>query len=178
MTAPYRTHSFCFNRGDNGGESFILFTKISEDQISQEFHLNSYCNAMTLEINGEMIPPEQLRDLANQLDRKYAQLCAQRVAIGSQDKKIGEHRYLFNPKNKAGWVSDQNNLFLLTEYFDNGDGVPNGIYINQKLCFKVRNQCASFVLCGTSIEPETLRKLANELDSLLAKLEAKEEVAQ
>lgn len=41
---------------------------------------------------------------------------------------LGKHEFTFNPKDNGGEA-----LTLKTFFYDNGDGVPNGIYINQEL---------------------------------------------
>jgi len=160
-------HSFCFNGRDNGGESFSLQTKIWNKHgmlyREQEFSLNSYCNSTHFKLNGEIITTNQLRQLANELDKKRSTLINKKVTSGETDKLLATHTFVFTLS-----PGDDNTLSLVTEYFDNGDGVPEGIYENQKLMLQAYGNVAFFNLCGTNISADHLRKLANELDALMA----------
>ncbi|MEK6881111.1 MAG: hypothetical protein AABY22_15940 [Nanoarchaeota archaeon] len=72
------THSFLFNKNDNGGESVRLVTKFigNGDKIThnegiftnQEFSLQSYGNSASINLFGVSLTPESLRDLANELE--------------------------------------------------------------------------------------------------------------
>lgn len=161
-------HYFCFNGQDNGGESFGLETKVWNKSgvlyKEQEFSLNSYCNSSQLKLNGETITAKSLRRLANELDKKATKLVGK--AGGRQDTLLDTHKFTFilSP-------GDDNTLSLTTEYFDNGDGVPDGIYTNQRLTMQSYGNTASFLLCGTSVSSEQLRKLANELDVMMSTID-------
>lgn len=119
-------------------------------------------------MNGETISADQFRKLANQLDKKMSTLQAREASKGNIDKKLGEHTFVFDLQTPTGWPSGGNTLSLLTEYFDNGDGIPKGVYINQQLIMQSYGNRAIMTLCGASIEPEHLRRLANELDAVMA----------
>jgi hypothetical protein len=88
------------------------------------------------------------------------------------DRKLGQHTFIFNPSGNGGEA-----LSLRTEFYDNGDskaGLPpeTCIYWNQELTLQSYCNSASFNLCGISINPEALRKLANELERKQNLLEA------
>lgn len=163
-------HYFCFNSHDNGGESFGLETKVWNKSgmlyTEQEFSLNSYCNSCQFKLNGETITNNQLRQLANELDKSRAALVNKKTAGGQQDTLLGTHKFTFTLS-----PGDDNTLSLTTDYFDNDDGVPAGIYTNQRLTMQSYGNTASFFLCGTSISSEQLRKLANELDAMMATID-------
>lgn len=164
-------HYFCFNDHDNGGESFGLETKIWNKYgmlyPEQEFSLNSYCNGSHFKLNGEVITTDQLRQLANELDKKWATLIS-RKEVKRQDTLLATHTFTFILAPHEPPDEGDNTLSLITEYFDNGDGAPKGIYSNQKLVMQSYGNTASFNLCGTSISADHLRKLANELDVLMS----------
>lgn len=71
-------HVFVFNENDNGGESFFLETEFlgNGDPITdkngvymnQRLTLQSYSNASTFELYGALLTPENLRQLANELE--------------------------------------------------------------------------------------------------------------
>lgn len=66
-------HVFCFNPHQNGGESFILSSKIIDDGddeplLEQQLILNSYGNSTTLNIPN--LTPQILRQLADELEQK------------------------------------------------------------------------------------------------------------
>jgi hypothetical protein len=71
---PVKTHRFCFNRGDNSGESLTLTTKFIPNGdpgvvfTNQVLELQSYGNSACINLYGIAITPELLRQLANQLD--------------------------------------------------------------------------------------------------------------
>jgi hypothetical protein len=68
------THTFCFNKHDNGGESLVLKTEIYANGDpggifwNQILTLHSYCNSASLTLCGASLTPDVLRDLANQLE--------------------------------------------------------------------------------------------------------------
>ena len=68
-------------------------------------------------------------------------------------KKVGYHQFCFGDE-----------LYLVTDYFDNGDGVETGLYTNQKLTLQGHGNSAIFELVGTPLTPKLLRRLANELE--------------
>ena len=71
-----KTHTFSFNRKDNGGEQVTINTKFYDNgdrnrdgvYINQEITLNSYCNAASILLYGAVLGPEDLRMLADELD--------------------------------------------------------------------------------------------------------------
>ena len=52
-----------------------------------------------------------------------------------------------------------------TKFIGNGD--VDGVYMNQELTLQSYCNSASFNLSGTTLTPENLRKLANELESAM-----------
>lgn len=70
---PLKTHSYVFNKADNGGESLCLTTKFFANGdpggifTNQELTLRSYCNSVTFNLAGATITPEMLRELAEEL---------------------------------------------------------------------------------------------------------------
>lgn len=77
------------------------------------------------------------------------------------DKQVGNHVFVFNPQDNGG-----EQLILRTRLFDNGNGE---IYINQEMSLQSYCNEASIRLYGASITSDALRRLANELDEVLAK---------
>lgn len=77
-------HAFVFNKYDNGGESLSLTTKFIANgdpitdkdgiYLNQELSLQSYCNAATFKLCGALFTPENLRNLANELERERNKL--------------------------------------------------------------------------------------------------------
>jgi len=74
-------------------------------------------------------------------------------------KKLKQHTFVFNDGDNGGEA-----LTLTTEFHDNGDGVPEGVYMTQELCLGSYCNSASFHLSGAVLTPELLRELANQLD--------------
>jgi len=72
---------------------------------------------------------------------------------------LKRHYFCFNDGDNGGEA-----LTLTTEFHDNGDGAPDGIYITQELCLGSYCNSASFHLAGAVLTPELLRELANQLD--------------
>ena len=81
-TEPLKRHTFIFNPQDNSGEQLSLTTEYFDNGDSrqglpsgiftnQQITLQSYCNSMTIELCGASISPEQLRNLANQMEQCY-----------------------------------------------------------------------------------------------------------
>lgn len=81
------------------------------------------------------------------------------------NKPIKRHVFEFNPEDNGG-----ESLTLTTEFFDNGDGPPNGIYCTQELTLQSYCNSASFNLCGTRLDPDILRKLADQLENVWQEL--------
>ena len=68
-----KTHVFCFNPQDNGGEGLTLVTKYFDNgdggiYTNQELCLQSYCNQASISLCGAALTPDLLRKLANELD--------------------------------------------------------------------------------------------------------------
>jgi len=84
------------------------------------------------------------------------------------DKLLDKHVFIFNPKDNGG-----EQLVLTTEFYDNGDGIPEGVYTSQQLSLQSYCNSANFELMGCSITSEILRKLANELDAVKSRLGSK-----
>lgn len=68
------TYSFAFNPHQNGGEAIILFTRFQpgEKFYTQELVLNSYGNQASIH-TGPIFTPENLRQLANELESRIVQ---------------------------------------------------------------------------------------------------------
>lgn len=79
-----------------------------------------------------------------------------------RDKVIGKHTFIFNDRDNSG-----EGLSLETTIIDNGDGVREGIYFNQKLTLQSYCNSATFDLIGAPLTPDLLRKLADQLDAAL-----------
>jgi hypothetical protein len=68
-------HVFNFNSRDNGGESLLLTTEFisngdpGEYYLQQKLTLNSYCNCASIELLGATLNPDNLRQLANELEK-------------------------------------------------------------------------------------------------------------
>lgn len=82
---------FVFNEKDNGGESFSLTTTYIDNgdevtkecdgiYINQELSLESYSNSATFNLCGAFLTPENLRELANELDK------ARNIALSIKEK--------------------------------------------------------------------------------------------
>jgi len=82
------------------------------------------------------------------------------------EKHLHKHVFCFDPANRGGEA-----LLLKTDFIDNGDENDNSVFMNQELTLHSYCNSATFNLCGTPLTPETLRKLANELES--AQIQAK-----
>ncbi len=76
------------------------------------------------------------------------------------DKQISKHVFTFNEHDNGG-----ESLTLKTNTIWNGD--RDGIYLNQELSLQSYCNSASFNLWGATITPESLRKLADELENLI-----------
>jgi len=80
-------------------------------------------------------------------------------------RELGKHVFIFNEHDNGG-----ESLSLTTSFFDNGDGIPQGLYLNQELTLSSYGNSATFTLCGATLTPKLLRELANQLDEEIAKL--------
>lgn len=76
------------------------------------------------------------------------------------DKLLHTHHFVFNENDNGG-----EHLILTTKYYDNGDGIPNGIYTNQIITLQSYGNSSSFNLCGVAITSDLLRILADSLDA-------------
>ena len=77
-------HVFVFNPRDNGGEQLMLVTEIYDNGDAavvglpggiytyQNLSLQSYCNSASIALGGANMTPENLRQLANELDEALA----------------------------------------------------------------------------------------------------------
>lgn len=79
-----------------------------------------------------------------------------------ENKKLFTHVFDFSPNENGG-----ESLTLTTKFFANGDKITRteGVYLNQILTLNSYGNSASFDLCGINITTESLRQLANELES-------------
>lgn len=79
------------------------------------------------------------------------------------EKSLHREMYLFNAQDNGG-----EGLTLTIDYFDNGDaaaGLPDGIFMNQKLTLQSYCNSASFELVGAILTPENLRELADIIEN-------------
>lgn len=95
------------------------------------------------------------------------------IVMAKQDQKMGRHVFAFNPKDNGG-----EQLILVTDFIANGD--PDGVFMNQEIGLNSYCNSASFNLCGAVLSPETLRELANQLESemIKARLKTREVVVE
>ena len=159
-------HTFVFNGQDNGGESLSFTATLKNDAFTQSFDMQSYCNSAHIRLVGSLVTPKMLREAANVLDAKWVE-----VNIRARQTALPTDTLLDSVCVNLVEAEDSEPLILRTEYFDNGDsaaGLESGVYTNQHLVSDNGNIISSFHLCGASITPEGLRKLANELDHFLA----------
>lgn len=87
--------------------------------------------------------------------------------MAARDKNVGKHVFVFNPTDASA-----ESLCLMTDFLDNGDRPNPGVYTNQRLILQSNCNSAEFQLVGAALTPESLRKLANELESELIKAKA------
>ena len=74
------------------------------------------------------------------------------------DKQIGIHEFNFNDFDGNDLVS------IITKFWDNGDGGKPD-YFTQEIWLNAKNNSVTIDLCQMLFTPDTLRKLANELES-------------
>ena len=86
--------------------------------------------------------------------------------------EVARHVFSFNPRDNGG-----EQLTLVSHIIDNGDvaaGIPKaGVFLNQELSLQSYGNSASFLFFGASLDPGSLRKLANELEAAMIQAEAK-----
>jgi hypothetical protein len=75
----------------------------------------------------------------------------------ASDKLLKKHSFCLNPRDNGG-----ESLMLVTKMYSNGD--PGGVYWHQELTLQSYCNSATFNLYGISLNPEMLRKLADELE--------------
>lgn len=83
---------------------------------------------------------------------------------------LKKHVFDFSPKHNSG-----EGLTLTTEFFDNGDaakGLKKGFFVHQELQLRSYSNSTSIFLSNIPLIPETLRKLANELEMAENELKA------
>jgi len=74
-------------------------------------------------------------------------------------KFLKSHVFDFTPEINSG-----EGLILETKYYDNGDGIPDGLYWEQELTLQSYGNSATFTLTDV-LTPTKLRKLADELEA-------------
>lgn len=86
--------------------------------------------------------------------------------------EVAQHVFSFNPHDNGG-----EQLTLVSHIIDNGDvaaGLPEaGVFLNQELSLQSYGNSASFLLFVSALEPDSLRKLADELEIAMIKARAK-----
>ena len=156
-----------FNGQDNGGESIGFSLYIYDDKsITQSLDLQSYCNSSHIELRGNLITADKLREAANIMDRTWALLQSR-----SHTEKFTPETVIECSKICLADMPEATPLILETDYIDNGDskhGLPVGIYTNQRLGFDVGQFKSYIYFCGASIDADVLRKWANQLDRFFA----------
>jgi len=85
--------------------------------------------------------------------------------MSSDKKHLARHVFTFNEKDNGGEA-----FSLVTDFWDNGDGVFRGLNTTQQLELNSYHNAAKFHLGGVEITPEKLRKLADELDTVIAQI--------
>lgn len=68
--------------------------------------------------------------------------------------------FVFNKKDNGGEA-----VMLEIRYYDNGDTDESGIFMNQTLTLQSYGNSASFELCGSPFTPDSLREVANLIES-------------
>ena len=85
MGKHLKSHTFCFNPKDNGGEAVTLKTDFAgnEDDIytTQTLTLNSYGNSASFELGNGQLTPKTLRELANQLEQTFNSIQVDRMKL-------------------------------------------------------------------------------------------------
>ena len=79
---------------------------------------------------------------------------------------LSEFRFEIDPKNCGG-----ESFSITTEFYGNGD--PGGVFINQRIGLQSYSNSAEFLLCGTTLTSDVLRKLADQIDAEMIKAKAK-----
>lgn len=69
-----KRHVFVANPKTNGGEQIFIVTEIhrhpdGEWWLSQSFDLESYGNSATIHLGNDVLTPEKLREMANELEK-------------------------------------------------------------------------------------------------------------
>ena len=82
-------------------------------------------------------------------------------------KPLKTHNFVVNPKDNGG-----ESIVITTEFYDNGDGVPSGIYTNQKITLMSYGNSATIQLGSAALTPENLREFANQLEAAKPKTES------
>lgn len=87
-----------------------------------------------------------------------------------RDELVGRFNANLTPSSNGGEV-----LTLTVEYFSNGDPITKteGLYANQKLELHSYGNSAAFHLCGSTITPTLLRKLADQMEQHEGQLRSK-----
>lgn len=81
------------------------------------------------------------------------------------ERKVNRLVSVLNPQENGG-----ESIMLTTDLYDNGDGLPKGAYCTQEIELNCYGNSASiFIGSGSTITPETLREMANELEWFLIK---------
>jgi len=81
-------------------------------------------------------------------------------------KNLNLHVFNFDPSSSGGEA-----LTLTTHFVTNGD--PGVVLLEQELTLMSECNSATFNLIGTTLTPENLRQLANELDHSISVAKSK-----
>ena len=73
-------------------------------------------------------------------------------------KLLKTESFDFTPELNSG-----EGLTLTMKFFDNGDGIPDGLYVEQELTLQSYGNSATFNL-NEAFTPENLRELADQLE--------------
>lgn len=180
-----RSFNYVINPEDNGQEAFQFRTYFCRAAagsgapkqpagyvVCHRFELNSCGNSAYFDLPAAArIETNTLRKLANELDSVIEQLKTKSKSKQDFLCSTGQFRHNFQ------LLETPIKLSISTQFFDNGDGIPEGLYLNQKLILKAHTDedvaargSAVFNLCSAVFTPEKLREVANKLDK--AEIEA------
>jgi len=84
----------------------------------------------------------------------------------TESKEVGRDVFVFNPQDNSG-----EELILTTIFCDNGDET-NNIYTVQELMLTSSYSRSLFLLYGSSITPDMLRKAADQMEEAIKKFDS------
>lgn len=177
---------FHANPRDNGGEALTIVTEFfdngdpSQDGIysNQKIELMSYgnCACFNLFGPGTAFDPDNIRNLANEIDKGFN--IALEIREATEKPDINSPLHTIDYRLSPNTFGDES-LFIKIMYSTNGDKGIKSILLNQEITLNSNINSATIHLCGSPLDPKTLRDLANELERayVLAKRKKQELVA-